>query len=348
MLESVSRCRSIRLRTWVFLIVLGAGFWVVPTVFVEAVLAQAEPARIKLVEGSDLQPVPTGDTVGTKESDSLEKSSPKKSSSFSTGKESSVDTTRSGLSLDLVNLANSYIDATTGLKKEELELKTAEEANARVRDSVGRIEMERLRLRLERTRLKISLFRKMAEAALESAEEELQLVTEEVKLVVEMYKAGKETLGNVLSVQRRATQLRGDVKILKLLLESGKAKEEKPVKSKEISPKPAKSKSKTEIEKTIFEKLGLKLVEDDEIPELAETAYHGGLRIVDVDERGSPRKDGIRKGDILVGLHLWETTSFEDVDFVLSHPTVIQNGKLKFYVIRNETTFYGTLSMGQY
>ena len=43
------------------------------------------------------------------------------------------------------------------------------------------------------------------------------------------------------------------------------------------------------------------------------SAYRGGLAIVAVRADGPAARQGIRQGDILVGMHKWETISPENV-----------------------------------
>ena len=54
---------------------------------------------------------------------------------------------------------------------------------------------------------------------------------------------------------------------------------------------------------------------------------------------------GILPGDILVGMHKWETASSQDVQYIVSRPNLGQMGKLKFYVLRGQNTLYGHLDV---
>jgi serine protease Do len=67
---------------------------------------------------------------------------------------------------------------------------------------------------------------------------------------------------------------------------------------------------------------------------------------VDSVRPGSPAADeGILPGDILVGMHKWETASEQDMQYIITRPTLAQMGKLKFYVLRGQNTLYGHLSV---
>jgi serine protease Do len=61
---------------------------------------------------------------------------------------------------------------------------------------------------------------------------------------------------------------------------------------------------------------------------------HGGVAVIDIDAQGPAAKAGIQRGDILVGLHQWETVSVENVTFVLNHPDLASFNPLRFFIVR--------------
>ncbi len=69
--------------------------------------------------------------------------------------------------------------------------------------------------------------------------------------------------------------------------------------------------------------------------------YRGGMLITDVRPGSPAAQNGIRKGDLLVGLHVWETVTPENVDYVLKHPQFASFSPLKFYILRSHETLYG-------
>jgi serine protease Do len=85
----------------------------------------------------------------------------------------------------------------------------------------------------------------------------------------------------------------------------------------------------------IWRKLGIRLT-----PVGAETVaqnnqqLHGGLAIVELEPAGLAAKAGVQRGDILVGLHQWETLTVENVNFVLTHPDLHTFHPLRFFIIR--------------
>jgi serine protease Do len=94
--------------------------------------------------------------------------------------------------------------------------------------------------------------------------------------------------------------------------------------------------------------LGLKLTS---IPNgtnlLANQPYRGGLLVTDVRTTSPADSNGIKKGDVLVGLHVWETAKQKDVDFVLENPDLKTINPLKFYILREGETLYGHFQIPQ-
>lgn len=73
--------------------------------------------------------------------------------------------------------------------------------------------------------------------------------------------------------------------------------------------------------------------------------YRGGMKVVDVRPNSPAAENGIRKGDILVGLHVWETINRDNVDYVVAHPQLVSFNPLKFYILRGTETLYGFLQI---
>jgi serine protease Do len=69
--------------------------------------------------------------------------------------------------------------------------------------------------------------------------------------------------------------------------------------------------------------------------------YRGGMLVTEVRPQSPAELNGLRKGDVLVGLHVWETISPENVNYVLSHPQITTFNPIKFYILRERETLYG-------
>lgn len=75
------------------------------------------------------------------------------------------------------------------------------------------------------------------------------------------------------------------------------------------------------------------------------TRYRGGLRVLAV-RPGSPAADqGIRVGDILVGMHKWETVSLDNVSYIFDSDEFQRSQTVKFYILRGNETLYGHMDV---
>lgn len=77
------------------------------------------------------------------------------------------------------------------------------------------------------------------------------------------------------------------------------------------------------------------------------TRYRGGLTVTDVRAEGLAAKQGIRRGDILVGMHIWETITLDNVRYVLDRPDFGEIEPLKFYIVRGTETLYGHMTVAR-
>ncbi|MHC4176997.1 MAG: trypsin-like peptidase domain-containing protein [Planctomycetota bacterium] len=73
------------------------------------------------------------------------------------------------------------------------------------------------------------------------------------------------------------------------------------------------------------------------------TSYRGGLSVTAVRSGSAAAKQGIRAGDVLVGMHIWETVSVENVSYVLKRPDFSKLTPLRFFILRGNQTLYGYL-----
>jgi serine protease Do len=70
---------------------------------------------------------------------------------------------------------------------------------------------------------------------------------------------------------------------------------------------------------------------------------HGGLLITEILADGLASRAGFQRGDILIGLHQWETVSIDNVVFVLNHPDLASFAPLRFFRIRGGQLQRGAL-----
>lgn len=96
-----------------------------------------------------------------------------------------------------------------------------------------------------------------------------------------------------------------------------------------------------------WEILGLRLnsIPAGEFKEMT-SRYRGGLRVAAVRADSPAARQGIRAGDVLVGMHKWETISQENVNYVLKHPDIRRSDDpVLFYILRGEETLFGHLTL---
>jgi serine protease Do len=95
----------------------------------------------------------------------------------------------------------------------------------------------------------------------------------------------------------------------------------------------------------IWETLGLRLKPVDQAQlRTFQKQYRGGLLVTAVRRDSPASRDGIRQGDILLGIHIWETISLENVAYILKTDEFAKLQPVKFLILRNEATYYGHLS----
>ncbi len=73
------------------------------------------------------------------------------------------------------------------------------------------------------------------------------------------------------------------------------------------------------------------------------TRYRGGLTVTAVRPNSPAADRGIHRGDVLVGMHIWETISLENVDYIVNRPDLATFNPVKFYVLRGNHTLFGNL-----
>jgi serine protease Do len=106
----------------------------------------------------------------------------------------------------------------------------------------------------------------------------------------------------------------------------------------------AKGRTAMPTEERVWDALGMKLasINTRDFREQL-NKYRGGLKVVAVKDDGPARKQGIRPGDILVGMHVWETISIDNVEYILNRPEIEQIVPVKFYIVRDGETLIGRL-----
>jgi len=74
-----------------------------------------------------------------------------------------------------------------------------------------------------------------------------------------------------------------------------------------------------------------------------EDDYTGGLEVVAVRADSPAQNQGIKEGDVLLGLHKWETVSLNNLAFIFAADEFHQSMPVKFYIMRDRDTLFGTI-----
>lgn len=106
--------------------------------------------------------------------------------------------------------------------------------------------------------------------------------------------------------------------------------------------------SKIALGDRVWENLGLKLtpMEESEF-RLLNSRYRGGLAVQEVKPNSPASAQGIRRGDVLVGMHVWETVSLDNVSYVLDREDLNRQEPVLFYILRGSDTLYGHLRLAE-
>jgi serine protease Do len=97
----------------------------------------------------------------------------------------------------------------------------------------------------------------------------------------------------------------------------------------------------SDVDAAVWNLLGLKLTEEPANSlQRRNSRYRGGMRVVSVRPGSCAEQQDIRSGDILVGMMGWETTSSQDVQYIVSLPNLAEMARVKFYVLRGQNSLF--------
>ncbi len=75
------------------------------------------------------------------------------------------------------------------------------------------------------------------------------------------------------------------------------------------------------------------------------STYRGGLLITAVRTGSEAERQGMKVGDVLLGLHSWETTTVEDLVNILDQDEVRRGESTNYYIARQDQTYSGDLRL---
>ena len=90
----------------------------------------------------------------------------------------------------------------------------------------------------------------------------------------------------------------------------------------------------------------LKVIPPEEFRKNRQTRYRGGLSVTAVRPDSPAASQGSVPGDVLVGMHIWETITLENVAYILKRPDFASLSPVKFFILRGDETLYGYLPLG--
>jgi serine protease Do len=94
----------------------------------------------------------------------------------------------------------------------------------------------------------------------------------------------------------------------------------------------------------VWDTLGLKLTSiSNSAFRTFRSRYRGGLKVIAVRGESPAAQQGIRRGDVLVGMHKWETISHDNVAYILNSAEFKATQPFKFYILRNGETLFGNM-----
>ncbi len=110
----------------------------------------------------------------------------------------------------------------------------------------------------------------------------------------------------------------------------------------------AESRWESETDRRTWEFFGLRLqpVTDERFAS-RNSRYNGGMRVTHVRSGGPAARQGIQSGDVLVGMHRWETASTQDMRYIVSLPNLDEIAPIKFYILRGDETLFGHLQVAR-
>ena len=89
--------------------------------------------------------------------------------------------------------------------------------------------------------------------------------------------------------------------------------------------------------------LGVRLVRLPSTHVTSVSQFRGGMKVVEIRDNSPAARGGLKAGDVLVGLHEWETVKSEDVLYVVNHSQLTTFSPMKFLILRSGKTMEGKM-----
>ena len=96
---------------------------------------------------------------------------------------------------------------------------------------------------------------------------------------------------------------------------------------------------------TAWTRMGIRAVSINKTFNTKKTSYRGGLKVLEVRTDSPAAAQGIQPGDIILGIHKWETITLDNLSFVLDNIIVRNRDSVSFYVYRDTEFLFGQISL---
>jgi serine protease Do len=99
-------------------------------------------------------------------------------------------------------------------------------------------------------------------------------------------------------------------------------------------------------EERVYRELGLRLepVESQTV-RMANASYQGGMRIISVRQGSPAQLASLKSGDTLVGLVGWQTTSWDDLEYILKSREWTNSNNPEIRIIRSKNVYVNNLDL---
>ncbi len=106
------------------------------------------------------------------------------------------------------------------------------------------------------------------------------------------------------------------------------------------------SASSESVQDRVYQEFGLRLeVATRANVQSVDSTYQGGMQVVSVRPDSPAHKAPIQRGDILVGLLGWQTTSWSDLNFIMNSEQMNTQSSPEFRIIRNNKVYWSNLEL---
>ena len=102
----------------------------------------------------------------------------------------------------------------------------------------------------------------------------------------------------------------------------------------------------TNLEAKVWKIIGVRLAEipNQKFRQMS-AKYGGGLQVTHIRSGSQAMTQNIRPGDVLLGIHEWETTSLGHIAYIIDQEQVFKANFVEFFVLRNGEVLKGSFQL---